>query len=56
MSGRTYVIIQRSHGVVVLAELGGCLEEDAADGNVVLFREVDPDGADGCVGVCVVWW
>jgi len=48
------VIIQRSHGVVVLAELGGCLEEDAADGNVVFLGEIDPDGADGCVGVGVV--
>ena len=48
------MIIQRSHGVVVLAELGGCLEEDTADGDVVLLGEADPDFAHGCVGVCVV--
>ena len=48
------MIIQCAHCVVVLAQLVGGLEEDAADGDVVFFGEFDPNGAHGRGGVCVV--
>lgn len=50
----SYLRIQGSHGIVMLAQLRRRLEPDASDGDFVFARKSDPLRAGIDVGICVV--
>lgn len=54
---KSYQLAIRSpDGIVVLAQLLRCKEEDTADGDFKVLREGDPVGSRVGVGVCVIFF